>query len=380
MGARRYLGPVAAAAVALAALAGCGPGDLGHPGYRPQRPPPTMPTTTSSTAPSPGKASAWATLATIPVGPLVTLVGGPGAVYALPSDVGFDHTVPLPVQVVRVAVPSRAETESKPITGASAMAVSGNSLWVVASSDVGATNLTVTLDQLDATTLTLRRSIHLSADPISRPETIAAVPGGPLWVGIGKHLYRVDPAKGTVTATFTAPGYLAGLAVSPDDTVLYAAGAQANGAGLTVTERNAVSGATLATASHPESVVGGSVSATTAGVWASFRTGMLGDTIFLRRADLRQVVPSAGMTLNLASRLVAAMGVQGTVSHGVLWLSNFQTLACADPTTGQVRSSEQLKVGVAGQVVASPGAIYVVGGPGIEVIAPPRACGVAGAA
>lgn len=383
---------IGAVGAALAiGFAGCtsGPGGFApHPSSLPTSGAPVSTTrssartSTSSGSPqTPGSraASAWVSRATIPLGSVTDLVGGTDAVYALARSFAADNVVPISSSVIRLARGAKTPTYSRPLQGAAGLAPESSSLWVVLT-DPSAREAT-TIDQFDATSLRLLHTFGLHVRAASSyPAVLAAVPRGPLWVGIGKGLYRVSPTTGAVTATIAQPGALTDLSVSPDGTVLYTASSEGNGVGLIVTERSSTNGAVLSTTSIPGAVAGGQLSASSSGVWASFRTGMLGDTILLRSSDLRRLVPAPGMTGTLATPFVAVMGVDGTVSGSALWLSSYQSLACADPSTGQVRASEPLPGREAGRVVAYPDAVYVPTPGGLTVAQPPGACRVTGPA
>lgn len=331
--------------------------------------------------------SAWVTKATIGLpGVVDALVGSPQAVYALVVHASAGKPASgSSATVARLALGSRTPVYSREIAGASSLAYSAGSVWVAAvtSSPSAGHDGTATLDQIDPATLTPRGTMQLPITALPGggagfPAVLAAAPGGPLWVGIGTQLYRVDPTTGAVTGQLGEPGDVDSLSLSPDSGLLYAGTAGANGTGGVVVERDATSGALLATRDLPYSVAGAQVSASDAGVWASYRTGMLGDTVELRSSDLAQIVPPKGVTPTLRTPFVAAMGVATSVSGGVLWLYGIQTLRCANPVTGHVRSTEPVHTGVEGQVAAYPGAVYVSSSNGITVLAPPSACRVGG--
>lgn len=374
-----------AAALALVA-AGCGTAPAASPPHHVTATAPVRPPVARTAAAEGGRRHAWVTQATIrlhgPVGSLNTLAVGPDAIYAL-----VEHPSPVkpilgyPATITRIVL-GKALLTSRPITGAAA----GLVRWLPLGSRH---HLSPTpreprsrhAHQLDPSTLKLRRSVALPAPALTPPDfpgAIAAVPGGTLWVGVGAELYRLDSTTAAVTAAFAQPGSLTGLSVSPDSALVYTAGRMAGGNGLIVTERDATSGVRLASHSFAFAVAGGQVSASTAGVWVSYGTGMLGSAVELRSSDLAEMVPPNGATPTLATPFAAAMGFATSISGGVLWLYGTQDLSCANPVTGHVRATEPVNTGVEGPVVAFRGALYVATSNGLAVVAPPSACRVGG--
>lgn len=91
------------------------------------------------------------------------------------------------------------------------------------------------------------------------------------------------------------------------------------------------------------------LTATPPGVWASYRTGMLGATILLRRDGLTTVLPP-DYTGRPASRLAASIpgrwGATTVYGGGALWLANESgVMARADPRTGDVRARTRIRQG-----------------------------------
>lgn len=356
---------MATGAVGLAlALAGCSGEVLGHPGYRPMAPTgPSGVGTTLVTGP-------WVIKADISVGNVTSLVQGPDAVYALASDPSLDNVARVPQQLIRIANGSNAVTKGPFVLATSGLAILGKYPWVVALDNAGGE----TLDQLNPTTLAIRGSVSLPGASYSGSSSLASAPGASLWVGSGNQLYRVTVTTGVVTEHITVTGQITDLAVSPAGSLLYSAD-EVSGS-LVVTERNTVSGALMATSADFYSVNGGRLAPTVGGVWASFRSGMVGGAVLLGAGSLGQLVPKGGAVPPVGRSLMAVMGVTASVSAGDLWLSTYQTLACADPATGQVRAEEPVTDGIAGKVVAAPGTVYVPTDTGIEVLQPPLACGL----
>jgi hypothetical protein len=126
------------------------------------------------------------------------------------------------------------------------------------------------------------------------------------------------------------------VAVDPAGKHLYVAAAPRQG-GAVVSEFAAGSGRLLVSASGRPltfSIAGAFLTAVPAGAWASFRTGMLGETVLLRQRSLHAVTVADHLGLfNWAMDNSTAYG------GGALWLAvDGGRAGCADPATGKVRS------------------------------------------
>lgn len=114
-------------------------------------------------------------------------------------------------------------------------------------------------------------------------------------------------------------------------------------------EYDARSGRRLATASSgliTYSVAAAALTAVPGGVWASFRTGMMGLTIHLRQQDLAPVAPPGpGIEWQPATGVFHwPMYATTAYGGGALWLANqVGIVACLDPQTGEVRASERVR-------------------------------------
>jgi len=153
-----------------------------------------------------------------------------------------------------------------------------------------------------------------------------------------------------------------------------------------VLEYDARSGYRLAAAASGPlrySVAGAALTAVPEGVWASFRTGMLGLTVHLGRAGLRMIAPPGP---DIARRpadglfhwpMYEVTGYGG----GALWLANqLGIVACLDPRTGAVRASERTAGPSASPSFLLPAVdpvrrvIYTHDQRGLIQITPPRRC------
>jgi hypothetical protein len=132
------------------------------------------------------------------------------------------------------------------------------------------------------------------------------------------------------------------LAVDPSHRYLYVSAENADGA-TTALEYTAGSAALLARAGDTPlqySVGGAALTAVPGGVWASFRTGMLGQTVLLRQGTLGVVRLPAREDKLYRWGMDASTGYGG----GSLWLISGDqgTVACVAPKTGIVRAQGKL--------------------------------------
>jgi hypothetical protein len=195
-----------------------------------------------------------------------------------------------------------------------------------------------------------------------------------LWVAAGSTLYALSPTTGTVLRTVPTDMAIFSLSTSPDGTVLYAAG-ESTRFPLVLMELDARSGRTLATESESDSVAGGNVTATDAGVWVSFRTGLEGVTVQHDKASLAIVANQSESAGSVGyGPFDQTMGQQANASDGVLWLAGLQGLACADPVTGALRAVEPPESSLIESVVAQDGVLYGAGDGGLSIISAPKAC------
>lgn len=159
---------------------------------------------------------------------------------------------------------------------------------------------------------------------------------------------------GTPLTRVTLPPGLADsdVSVDPAGATLYVSAAHvAQGAargGLVMLEYDARNGRELAAASGGlirASVAGAELTAVPGGVWASFRTGMMGLTIHLGANGLRMIAPPGhGIALGrLPGVFDWAMYEATAYGGGALWVANQAGIvACLDPATGEIRASEHL--------------------------------------
>ena len=248
------------------------------------------------------------------------------------------------------------------------------------------------VSEVNPVTLARIRPIPLPRAPANfgLPAAVTAGPMGSVWIGYYRTLLRVDAATGRALARVTLPPGLAvgNNAVAASGTSLYASAthvAKDGGmAGLVVLQYDARSGRRLAEASDGlirYSVAGADLTAVPGGVWASFRTGMMGLTIHLGANGLPMITPP-GPRIGLTPPTGVfhwPMDAATSYGGGALWVANEAAIvACLDPRTGTVRGSEHLPQfqGNSGFEAIDPAArtIFAFGDGGLLQITPPRRC------
>jgi len=263
------------------------------------------------------------------------------------------------------------------------LAVAAGRLWLS-----GASGRQVRVLEVDPRSLTAVRSIVLPREAAgSTRVAVAAGPGRSVWVGSSRTLLRVDAATGAVLTRVIVPARLdvGDLAVDPSRRHVYVSTAHLVKGGIEAVlfEYDARSGRELARASTgliTYSVAGAELTAVPGGVWASFRTGMLGLTIHLRQRDLALVAPPGpGIAKTPATGIFHwPMSATTLYAGGALWLSNESGIvACLDPRTGKVRASERVSPSATLDLLAADAVshrLYGLEGPGLVRLTPPRRC------
>jgi hypothetical protein len=284
-----------------------------------------------------------------------------------------------------------------PVFPVSAVSVAGGFVWVSGDLSTGPSPSALSrpvLYQVNPRTLAIVASWRLPgrSGPSGRyePVSVAAGPARTAGVGFGGTLRQLrTPAGGTVRQVRLPAGLLASdIAVDPAGRYLYVVGEGPLG-GVTALEYAAGTGRLLATAARSPlrfSVGGAALTAVPGGVWASFRTGMLGQTVLLRQPGLGSVplpatyrpgVPPASARPDFYSY---AMGASTGYGGGALWLSQDTSglTGCVAPGTGQVRSAATLRLLADGGellgVRPSTREIFAAGPSGLIVITAPARC------
>ena len=253
-----------------------------------------------------------------------------------------------PYRLVRTTLATRT-VHTGPLFTLPDVAVASGRLWVT-----GLQRGLPRAIEVDPKSLRTIRTIRFShgygADPFVH---VTQGPAGSVWLGTDRTLLRISPANGKPLAETSVPAgfVVADLASDPSATHLYvslAGNVKGGMAGGRLIEDDAASGRKLATASSPllsGSVAGAGLTAVPGGVWASFRTGMLGLTLHFRQSDLAEIAPpSAKIALTPANGLFHwPMSASVLYGGGALWLTNESgVLACLDPATGSVRARQHI--------------------------------------
>jgi hypothetical protein len=275
----------------------------------------------------------------------------------------------------------------------STVSAAGGFVWVSGDLSAGSSpsaSSRPVLYQVNPRTLAIVASWRLPGRPGGYvPVSVAAGPAGTVWVGWGGSLRQVRTRTGVTVRQVRLPvGLLASdIAVDPAGRYLYVAGEGRLG-GVTALEYAAGTGRLLATAARSAlrfSAGGAALTAVPGGVWASFRTGMLGQTVLLRRAGLGSVPLPASYLPGVPPASVQpdfyhyAMGAS-TAYGGALWLTQGTggLTGCAAPGTGQVRSVATLRLLAGGgellAVRPSTRQVFAAGPSGLIVITAPARC------
>lgn len=257
-----------------------------------------------------------------------------------------------PWVLCRISLPTGAARPGQTFPVGSLIMASGY-LWIYGSPGPGSQPVA---SEVDPVTLERIRPIPLPSVPASfggPPVAVTAGPADSVWIGSYRTLLRVSVSTGTpLTRVILPPGLAVDdVSVDPAGTTLYISAAHVVRGGVTgnvMLEYDARSGRMLAAASGGlirYSVAGAALTAVPGGVWASFRTGMLGLTIHLGKKDLRMIVPP-GPSIALTEPTGVfhwPMFETTTYGGGALWVANqVGIVACLDPRTGRIRASEHL--------------------------------------
>jgi hypothetical protein len=273
-----------------------------------------------------------------------------GVVFLLASKT--NTPVRGPWALCRISLETGAVRLGPTFPGGGLTMVSGY-LWVYSAPGARAQPV---VSQVNPVTLEPVRLIRLPSVPANFggvPVAIAAGPAGSVWIGSDRTLLRVSVSTGKPLTTVTLPHGLAGdnAAVNPAGTTLYVSAThvvRGGIGGLVMLEYDAQTGRKLTEASGGiirYSVAGANLTAVPGGVWASFRTGMLGLTIHLGAKSLQMIAPPGpGIALTRPTG-VFHWPMYETTSYGggALWVANqVGIVACLDPRTGTMQASEHL--------------------------------------
>lgn len=332
----------------------------------------------------------WPTRA-IPVRGLRNLVSLDGQLYG--QRIGRTtavFTLGLPAPVVRVDLRSGRVVASSALLPAGELVAGAGRLWLAAAPDP-TDSYAGEVYVLDPKTLKILRQIPLPTGPpptVDVPEAtgpaMVAMSDGAIWAGTGTEAVRINPKTGATGTPVTFASPLGGLAVGGGRLYDSYEDADTNQIGVPVVEeRDATTGALLASA-EPDAIAPPALvaAAGTAGVWASFRGGMIGTTELLAPSGLAVAPEPEGnrvpwLMQDDGSVYTQFMGTAVTRSGGVGWVSSDVTLACADPATGAVRAVERHSLTTSLSSFAAIGSrLYALRGAGgrLVEITPPAAC------
>jgi PQQ-like domain len=336
--------------------------------------------TTSSAAPASSSATGPAATATpIPGAPWgaglvshltlmpVSLTGSGDSLYAFAGQ-DLVRIDPATGAIVR-SVPAFSRVMNAPV-------VLGGTVWVVSYYEGDQ----VFMDGYDAQTLAHVRSVTVTANsPLSTAGqgVLTAGPDGYLYLAAGDSVAVVNPANGAVVRRIQpliAPS--SSVAVSPDGSRLYVSIASADV--LLLKTYDLTRGGVLVGSSRLVVTAGGSLVATSGGVWGTLGNGMSQWVWFAPGGNLSSASP---VTRGAGGGLISLP----SAADGAIWIGGTHTLACADPATGKVRASGTIPAdhGTAeyfGSVTYAGGHAYAYyvdtqsGVQGLATVSPPASC------
>jgi hypothetical protein len=274
--------------------------------------------------------------------------------------------------------------QSGPRFGVSRLRLASGSLWVYGPLFSGphGTRVRLVLHQVSPSSLRVIRSwTLLPTRRLVSLSDVSVAPGpgqGPrrsVWVGFRRTLRLVSVTTGATLRRARVPaGFsITDVATDPQRRLLYAAAAPRLGGGA-VFEYQARSGLLRAsiTGKPVEFAVDGSdLTAVPGGVWSSFRTGMLGQTVLLRAREL-SAVP-------LHNPIFAWAMFASTAYGDSLWIARQDgVIGCVGPQTGGVRARSTVPaLNASGQLLTVDRPrrlVYALGRRGVVAISPPAAC------
>lgn len=258
------------------------------------------------------------------------------------------------------------------------ISLGAGSIWVYGARPAGS----LVLYQVNRSTLAVTRSWQLAGNQ-RRSGFVAVAPGGggTEWVGFLRTVLRINARSGAIVSRIRLHSGLtvSDLSVDPAGRHLYVV-ANTSVSSSAVVEFDPASLRELASNSGGDlrfSVGGASATAVPGGVWISFRTGMLGETLLLSQRNLRMVkLPGATKPRSLfhwvmfASTKYAGRSLYLARQDGII--------ACLNPRTGAVRSRGRLSQLVNAGQLLQPGRhgrpLYGLSPSALIAISSPAAC------
>lgn len=284
-----------------------------------------------------------------------------------------------PFRLHRIGLAARSGTAG-PAFPVSSLKLASGYLWVSGAINHGTSSFRLVLYQVSSATLRVVRSWRLTGERSAGLGNVPVASGSPgtVWVGFERTLWQLNTRTGAVLDRERLRSGLSvtDVAVDPSRNHLYVSAAPRLG-GAVMREYSARSGRLLARASGAPlefSISGASLTAVPFGVWASYRTGMAGQTILLRQRGLRTVHLTGGQGL-------FDWFMTGSTRFGghLVWLSaNSGAIGCVTPAAGQVRSRATLKLMTGGGellAVSQPRhEVFALGRSAILAITAPARC------
>jgi len=255
-----------------------------------------------------------------------SLVSGHGSLYAY-SNGFLDRIDPATGAIVATA-PYNAPLPNPPV-------IVGNTVWVVWSYSGG----NVVLHGYDAQTLTQTASVLVpSTGPLnvaSPSNVLTSGPDGHLYVAAGLTVMVVDPASGgIIKRIYLTDGSAVSVAVSPDGSTLYV-GTTVGSGPFELVVKDLATDHTLNLSRLRGSDTGGSLVATSGGVWGTTGVGMSEWTWFAPSGDVTRAV-------RIGQGAGAGFDSVPSYSGGVVWVGGSHTLTCANPANGQILDTATL--------------------------------------
>ncbi|MGO9911197.1 MAG: hypothetical protein ACLPQS_08580 [Acidimicrobiales bacterium] len=206
---------------------------------------------------------------------------------------------------------------------------------------------------------------------------------GELWVATEQELKLISPTTGVAVLTASLPEGDYQVATEPDGSYVdVSINPSTESLQPEVLEFEASNGALIATRSRMPAVSGPELTEVPGGVWASYRTGMLGTSIKLAEPSLRYEIPAKRATNVLPAPDVAVgMGEEATLAGNVLFLTDLAGVSCLAATGNRVLASERwpgnAEEGTQKEWIpfgALNGTVYATTGPAVIAVHVPRAC------
>jgi hypothetical protein len=254
-----------------------------------------------------------------------SLVSGDGSLYAYSSGY-LDRINPATGTIVATAryIPP---LPNPPV-------IVGNTVWVVSSASGG----NVVLHGYDAHTLAQTGSVQVPATgsvAAAASNVLTAGPDGHLYVAAGLAVVVADPATGNLIKRISlSQGSATSVAVSPDGTTLYV-GVSPSSGGFELLVYNLASDTVAASSTLRGTASGGTLVATSGGVWGTTGVGMSEWTWFAPGGDLSRAV-------RIGQGAGAGLASVPSYSGGAVWVGGSHTLTCASPVNGRILDTATL--------------------------------------